>query len=268
MHSPSSSGSLPSNTIANPKGEIKAIITRSGIILDRPSVLPHPPPFASSKEVEHEPEPIMDQPPILYPSRLNKENLQDKSDIQIHKFLQMFKKLYFKISLAEALALMPKLESCMALADLGSCEEVLKIKKSNLPSSGSTTPLSDSLPSLTPFETSDSVLEEFADELALLDLFPPGNEDDNFDAEADLRKIEYLPNQDPLTESGIEIIDPILERFTNAPALDYSPPSGYGVMTMMIFFTLSLIMMNGKSFCMVTLTRILTLKKLKTRTLK
>nr|GFB39623.1 reverse transcriptase domain-containing protein [Tanacetum cinerariifolium] len=43
--------------------------------------------------------------------------------------------------------------------------EVLKFKKLNHPSSGSTTPLS---------ETSDSLLEEFADELALLDLILPG----------------------------------------------------------------------------------------------
>ncbi|GJT34123.1 hypothetical protein Tco_0924542 [Tanacetum coccineum] len=48
------------------------------------------------------------QPPILYPSRLNKEKLQDKSNIQVHKFLQMFKKLHFNISLADALALMPE----------------------------------------------------------------------------------------------------------------------------------------------------------------
>nr|GEV08890.1 reverse transcriptase domain-containing protein [Tanacetum cinerariifolium] len=68
-----------------------------------------PPLFlSSSKEVEREPEPTMDQPPILHPSRLNKDKLQDKFDIQIHKFLQMFKKLHFNISLLEALALMPK----------------------------------------------------------------------------------------------------------------------------------------------------------------
>nr|GEZ32330.1 reverse transcriptase domain-containing protein [Tanacetum cinerariifolium] len=37
------SGPLPSSTIANPKGELKAITTRSGIVLDGPSVLmPHP----------------------------------------------------------------------------------------------------------------------------------------------------------------------------------------------------------------------------------
>nr|GFC20466.1 hypothetical protein [Tanacetum cinerariifolium] len=104
--------------------------------------------------------------------------------------------------------------------------EVLKIKKSNHPSSGSTTPLSDSYPSLIPFEISDSLLEEFADELALLDLFLPGNEDENFDLEADLRKIKYLLNQDPLTESEINIIDPVLELFIDEPDLNYSPPPG------------------------------------------
>nr|GEU63735.1 hypothetical protein [Tanacetum cinerariifolium] len=38
----SGSGSLPRNTIANPKGELKSITTRSGIVLDGPSV-PIPP---------------------------------------------------------------------------------------------------------------------------------------------------------------------------------------------------------------------------------
>nr|GEY10259.1 reverse transcriptase domain-containing protein [Tanacetum cinerariifolium] len=110
------------------------------------------------------------------------------------------------------------------------CEDrfpkILKFKKSNHPSSGSTTPLSDFSPSLTPFETSDSLLEVLVDELALLDLFPSRNEDDYFNFEADLRKIEYLLNQDPLTESDIKIINPILEKFTGKPAIDYSPPPG------------------------------------------
>nr|GEV00999.1 hypothetical protein [Tanacetum cinerariifolium] len=64
--------------------------------------------------------------------------------------------------------------------------------------------------------TSDSLLEEFANELALLDPFPLGNKDDNFDPEADLREIEYLLNQDPLIDSSpttdIDIIDLILEN--------------------------------------------------------
>ncbi|GJS26797.1 hypothetical protein Tco_0487417 [Tanacetum coccineum] len=73
--------------------------------------------------------------------------------------------------------------------------EVLKLKKSNHFSSGSTTPLFDSHPSLMSFETSNSLLEEFTDELALLGLFPLGNKDVDF--EADLREIELLLNRDP-----------------------------------------------------------------------
>ncbi|GJX47814.1 reverse transcriptase domain-containing protein [Tanacetum coccineum] len=106
-----------------------------------------------------------------------------------------------------------------------SFEEVLRLKKSNHPSSGSTTPLSDSRPSLTSFETSDSLLEEFADELALLDSFPPGNEDVDF--EADLREIELLLNRDPSTDFSPKItIDPNPERFINEPALVCLPPPG------------------------------------------
>ncbi|GKC42757.1 hypothetical protein Tco_1060479 [Tanacetum coccineum] len=44
-------GSLPSNTVANPKGELKAITTRSGLVLDGPTVL-MPPPFINLEEDE------------------------------------------------------------------------------------------------------------------------------------------------------------------------------------------------------------------------
>ncbi|GJU91812.1 hypothetical protein Tco_1304235 [Tanacetum coccineum] len=110
-----------------------------------------------------------------------------------------------------------------------SCEdsvgEVLRLKKSNHFLSGHTTSLSDSSPSLTSFETSDSLLEEFADELALLDPFPPGNED--VDVEAELREIELLLNRDPSTNFSPTItIDPNPERFTDEPALTCLPPPG------------------------------------------
>ncbi|GKD48045.1 reverse transcriptase domain-containing protein, partial [Tanacetum coccineum] len=104
-----------------------------------------------------------------------------------------------------------------------SFEEELKLKKSNHPSSGSTTPLSDSRPSLIFFKTSDSLLEEFADELAFLDPFPSGNED--FDFEADLREIELLLNRD-LSIDFSPTIDPKPERFINEPALVCLPPPG------------------------------------------
>ncbi|GJZ47242.1 reverse transcriptase domain-containing protein [Tanacetum coccineum] len=41
--STSGTGSLPSNTVANPKGELKAITTQSGLVLDGPIVLMPPP---------------------------------------------------------------------------------------------------------------------------------------------------------------------------------------------------------------------------------
>nr|GEX89583.1 reverse transcriptase domain-containing protein [Tanacetum cinerariifolium] len=53
MNTPSNSGSgsLPRNTIANLKGELKAITTRSGIVLNGPSV-PISPPFINLEEDE------------------------------------------------------------------------------------------------------------------------------------------------------------------------------------------------------------------------
>nr|GFC61541.1 reverse transcriptase domain-containing protein [Tanacetum cinerariifolium] len=137
------SGSLSSNTIPNPREYLKAITTWIGATLTRPLVSPYP---SSSKEVDRELETITDQvltgstnnvPPLVvqpspastsfnpissskipelnphqptspYQSRLNKEKLQGKDDIQIYSFLQMFKKIYFNISIFEALSHMPK----------------------------------------------------------------------------------------------------------------------------------------------------------------
>nr|GFC49406.1 hypothetical protein [Tanacetum cinerariifolium] len=58
--STSRSGSLPSNIVANPKGELKAITTCSGIVLDGPSVS-IPPPFINQEEDEHVEETLTDQ---------------------------------------------------------------------------------------------------------------------------------------------------------------------------------------------------------------
>ncbi|GJQ96174.1 reverse transcriptase domain-containing protein [Tanacetum coccineum] len=110
-----------------------------------------------------------------------------------------------------------------------SCEDsfgkVLRLKKSNHFSSGSTTSLSDSSPSFTSFETSNSLLEDFTDELALLDPFPPGNEDVDFEAE--LGEIELLLKRDPSTNFSPTItIDPNPKKFTDEPALACLPPPG------------------------------------------
>nr|GEW29310.1 DNA-directed DNA polymerase [Tanacetum cinerariifolium] len=77
MNTASSSGSglLPSNTVPNPRADLKAITTRSGVTLDGPSV------SLSSKEVNREPETITNQeltestnnvpPPVVQPSLIS-----------------------------------------------------------------------------------------------------------------------------------------------------------------------------------------------------
>nr|GEZ42446.1 hypothetical protein [Tanacetum cinerariifolium] len=113
--STSGSGPLPSNTIANPNGELKAITAQSGIVLDGPFV-PIPPPFINPEEDERVEETLTDQdlaedplhPNIPYPSRMHKQKQQEKDEVQVHKFWQMFKKLLINITLADALILIPK----------------------------------------------------------------------------------------------------------------------------------------------------------------
>nr|GEZ59112.1 hypothetical protein [Tanacetum cinerariifolium] len=51
---------ISSNTVANPKGELKAITTRSGIVLDGPFV-PIPPHFINLEEDERVEETLTEQ---------------------------------------------------------------------------------------------------------------------------------------------------------------------------------------------------------------
>nr|GEX08443.1 reverse transcriptase domain-containing protein [Tanacetum cinerariifolium] len=129
----SSSSSLPSNTIPNPKNKAKAITSPSGISYDGPLI---PPPV-----VEKEPEATKDtelpsteniQPPLVqvnekgkepidkpfvvqktktnlpYPSRLAKEKLREKDDFLAAKFMKIFRDLHFELSFADYLVHMPK----------------------------------------------------------------------------------------------------------------------------------------------------------------
>nr|GEW67050.1 reverse transcriptase domain-containing protein [Tanacetum cinerariifolium] len=88
----------------------------------------------------------------------------------------------------------------------------------------------------------DHLLEEFADELALI-TFLPKNDDLPFDIESDLREIKYFLNHDPtkeinsiledlIDESNIanpnnNLVDTIPEMFTDEHTLDYSSPPLY-----------------------------------------
>nr|GEU41290.1 hypothetical protein [Tanacetum cinerariifolium] len=52
-------------------------------------------------------------PHIMYPFRMLKQKQQEKDDIQIQKFWNMFKQLHLNITLAEALVLMPKYQKML-----------------------------------------------------------------------------------------------------------------------------------------------------------
>nr|GEZ48676.1 reverse transcriptase domain-containing protein [Tanacetum cinerariifolium] len=124
MNTASSSGSrtLKSNTITNPKEDLKGITTRSGNSYKGPTI-----PTTSSlpKVVERETkpvvapvvEPVVDptsapkpnpKPSIPYPSRLHNQKLRNKANDQKEKFFKIFQDLDFNISFADALILMPK----------------------------------------------------------------------------------------------------------------------------------------------------------------
>nr|GEV12004.1 reverse transcriptase domain-containing protein [Tanacetum cinerariifolium] len=82
-------GTLSSNTIPNPKGEMKAITTRSGLAYKGPSFPTNPSPK----------------------KRLNDQQLREKATNQMEKFFQIFQDLHFDISFTDALLLMPKFAS-------------------------------------------------------------------------------------------------------------------------------------------------------------
>ncbi|GKC49468.1 hypothetical protein Tco_1072213 [Tanacetum coccineum] len=332
--SPSGSRSLPSNTVANPRGDVKAITTRSGVSYDGPTIPPTPSPLL--KKVERKTkatkdkvqttstahvQPSVVQVPILepkvspkpkpkplipYPSRLNNQKLYEKANYQMLKFLQIFQRLHFNISFADALLHIPKFgstfksllsnkeklfelantplnENCSAvllkklpgklgdpgrflipcdfpmdynvdprvplilerpflrtareLVDVYGEELILRegdeqlIFHTDTTSKYSnehridTTSSPNSSPCLTPVETSDSLLEEFADKLGLLDPFPLGIGDADFDPEGDILLLENLLNDDsssplPLKELNFEECKMIKSSIDDFPPLD------------------------------------------------
>nr|GEW65932.1 reverse transcriptase domain-containing protein [Tanacetum cinerariifolium] len=130
------------NQGANPRGDLKAITIRSGVAYAGPTILPTPSPLL--KEVKREAEETKDKvqaisskstadvqpsvvqipisepevaskinpkPSIPYPARLNDQKLREKANNQMLKFLQIFHRLHFDISFADALLHMPKFAS-------------------------------------------------------------------------------------------------------------------------------------------------------------
>ncbi|GJY55176.1 reverse transcriptase domain-containing protein [Tanacetum coccineum] len=143
-------GTLPSNTVTNPKKDLKGITTRSGVAYKGPTI----PITSSPKVMERETEVTKDtmppanngstedvQPPVVpvvhhesisepvnapvsasmpnqktsipFPSRRNDERRREKANDQIEKFYEIFRDLSFEISFTDALMLMPKFASTL-----------------------------------------------------------------------------------------------------------------------------------------------------------
>nr|GEU91768.1 reverse transcriptase domain-containing protein [Tanacetum cinerariifolium] len=142
------SGTLPGNTITNPKEDLKVITTRSGAAYQGPQI---PTPLKVVKQrtevtkdqvqtpssqstahvqplvVQSETQTLVSEPivalvsapmpnlhsSIPYPSRRNNERRRDQANEQIEKFYEIFKEMSFEISFTDALTLMPEFASTL-----------------------------------------------------------------------------------------------------------------------------------------------------------
>nr|GEV81578.1 reverse transcriptase domain-containing protein [Tanacetum cinerariifolium] len=129
--STSNSGTLPSNTIANSRSDLKVVENEPEATKDtvhptnnestedvQPPVVQSKSPILTSELVNSPtiepvnspvsaPRPNL-RPSIRYPSRMQDQKLHDKANDECEKFFQIFKDLNFNISFLDALILMPK----------------------------------------------------------------------------------------------------------------------------------------------------------------
>nr|GFC60414.1 reverse transcriptase domain-containing protein [Tanacetum cinerariifolium] len=146
--SSSGSGTLPSNTLTNPKEDLKGITTRSGVAYQGPTI---PTPSKAVKQgtevtkdqvqtpssqstapiqplvVQSETQTLVSEPVVAlvstsmpnlkpsipYPSRRDNKRRRDQANEQIEKFYEIFKDMSFEICFTDALILMPKFASTL-----------------------------------------------------------------------------------------------------------------------------------------------------------
>nr|GEU87751.1 DNA-directed DNA polymerase [Tanacetum cinerariifolium] len=274
-------GSLPGNTVANPKGKLKAITSRSGLVTDGPTI-PTPPKSVTPEEDECVEETYTDPDladelkckaladleasinlmplyvwkklglPDLIPTRMTLElanrAICTPDGIARDVFVPVGKftfPAYFVIVDCESdprvslILERPFLRTARALIDVHGEEMILR---DDIDSFNDIHPYFDDNPlSGSTTYSSNSLLEEFIDELALI-TYPP-DYDDNLkcDLESDLREIEFLlyqgedsylkdsMNQTDLANHDDLFVDPTPKMFTDEHAPDYSFPSRFDV---------------------------------------
>ncbi|GKC30954.1 reverse transcriptase domain-containing protein, partial [Tanacetum coccineum] len=143
------SDSLPSNTVTNPKEDLKGITTRSGVAYQGPMIPTSSPQvverrtevtkdmvFPTNNGITEEVQPLVvpvenqnpiskpvdapvsalmpnPKPSIPYLSRQNDEKRRENTNEQKEKFYEIFKDMSFEISFVDALTLMPKFASTL-----------------------------------------------------------------------------------------------------------------------------------------------------------
>nr|GFC88267.1 reverse transcriptase domain-containing protein [Tanacetum cinerariifolium] len=157
------SGTLPGNTITNPKEDLKGITTRSGVAYLGPktpspskqgtkvtkdqvqtpssqSTAPVQPSVIQSESQALVSEPVVApvsapmpnlKPFIPYPSRRENEKRRDQANEQIRKLYEIFKEMSFEISFTDALILMPKFASTLK-ALIGNKEKLSEMARTTM----------------------------------------------------------------------------------------------------------------------------------------
>nr|GEV00698.1 reverse transcriptase domain-containing protein [Tanacetum cinerariifolium] len=227
----STSGTLSSNTVPNPKGEMKVVTTRSGLAYEGPSI-----PANSPLEKEPDVPKTQPKPNIPYPSRLNDQNLREKATKEFastikslltnkHKLFELVKVLLNENCSAMLLKKLleklrdpgkflipcdfPGIDVCHALADLGynpkSSNPTLVSNPSIFESDSCKEPIvKSSSPTLTPFGESNHFLEEIKDFLNNESILK-GIENSFYDPEGDILYLEKLLNEDPFQLPSMDL---------------------------------------------------------------
>ncbi|GJV14748.1 reverse transcriptase domain-containing protein [Tanacetum coccineum] len=156
--STSGSGTLPGNTVTNPKEDLKGITTRSGVTIQGPKAVNQdvevtkdtmpPTNNGSTEDVQppvvqiqtRNPNPEPNVAPVVtpvpkasipFPSRRNDERRKEKANDQIEKFYEIFRDLSFEISFTDALMLMPKFATTLKTL-IGNKEKLSELARTPL----------------------------------------------------------------------------------------------------------------------------------------
>ncbi|GJT71943.1 reverse transcriptase domain-containing protein [Tanacetum coccineum] len=231
MNTASTSGTLPSNTVTNPKEDLKGITTRSGVAYKGPTI--HT--TSSPKVVEREPEVTKDMmpptnngstedipPPVVpivhhesisepvnalvsasrpnqkasipFPSRRNDERRREKANDQIEKFYEIFRDLSFEISFTDALMLMPKFASTLKTL-IGNKEKLSEMARTPLNENCSAVILNKLPKKLGPWPNFSTLIFSFSK----IEDDPTSPEVDPtyYDPDGDILLLEAILNSDP-----------------------------------------------------------------------